>query len=63
MSTLLRTITTVLSAFVGIRRRADHEAAQPKIKLVHIVVTALLMALLIIIGLVFLVKTIAAHAG
>ena len=63
MGALLRTVTTVLSAFVGIRRRADHEAAQPNIKLVHVVVTAVVLVLLIIVALVFLVKTIAAQAG
>lgn len=60
MASLLRTVTTVLSAFVGIRRRADHEASQTAIKPVHIVITAVVLVLCMIIGLVVLVKSITA---
>lgn len=58
MRSLLGTVTTVLSAFVGIRRKTDHDAVQPVIKPVHIVVTAVVLVLLIIAGLLMLVKTI-----
>lgn len=61
MRNFFKTVTTVLSAFVGIRRKADHEAAP--IKIGHIIVTALILVVLIIVGLVTLVKKIAAHAG
>lgn len=61
MANFLKAITTVLSAFVGIRRKRDHEAAPVKVG--HIVVVALILVGLIILGLVTLVKTIAAHAG
>lgn len=61
MPAFLKTIGTVLSAFVGIRRKTDHEAAQ--IKIGHVIVTALILVSLIIFGLVTLVKTIATHAG
>lgn len=60
---MLRTITTVLSAFVGIRRKADHDASQPQIRPLQIIVTAVILALLIIVGLVFLVKSIASQAA
>lgn len=60
---MLRTITTVLSAFIGIRRKADHEASQAKLSPVQIIVTAIVLALLMIVGLIFLVKLIASQAA
>jgi len=48
------TIKTVLSGFIGIRRKADHERAP--LKPVHIVITAVIFVLLFIFTLLAIVR-------
>ena len=41
---LLEVAKTVLSAFLGVRRRADHERASARITPVQVIVVALILA-------------------
>ena len=55
-----RVVATVLSAFIGIRKRASAEAAHQQIKPAHIVVAGIVGALVFIAILVTLVRFIIA---
>jgi hypothetical protein len=55
----LHAVTTVLSAFGGIRRGEDSRKALAKLNVVQIVLAAILCAACLIGGLVFLVHSIA----
>ena len=57
----LRVVATVLSAFIGIRKRASAEAAHAQIKPVHIVIAGIIGALMFIAILVTLVRFIIAR--
>jgi hypothetical protein len=50
----MQTLKTVLSGFIGIRRRADHEKAA--LKPVHVVLTAIALAIVFIAILVTIVR-------
>ena len=56
----LRVVATVLSAFIGIRKRASAEAAHREIKPAHVVVAGIIGALVFIAILVTLVRFIIA---
>ena len=47
--TFLDTVKTVLSGFIGVRRRADHERAQ--VKPLHLIVVAVLFVVLFVLTL------------
>jgi hypothetical protein len=57
----LAAVAAVLSAFFGVRRRADHEAV--KLKPLHVIVTAVAAAAVFVVSLVLLVKFIVSRAG
>jgi hypothetical protein len=50
----METLKTVLSGFIGIRRRDDHEKA--KLKPVHVVLTAIMLVIVFIVILVTIVR-------
>ena len=52
----LRVVVTVLSAFIGIRKKQSAEAAQVEIKPAHIVIAGIIGALLFIATLVTVVR-------
>lgn len=54
-------VKTVLSAFFGVRRRADHDAV--KLNPLHVVVTGLAMAAIFVVCLILLVKFIVSSAA
>lgn len=56
-----RTITTVLWAFFGIRRGADHRAAEKQLKPIQIIAVAVGIVIVFIIGLIILVNSITAN--
>ena len=51
-ASLLEAVRTVLSAFFGVRRRADHEQDTRHISPVHIIVVAIVLAAFFVITLV-----------
>lgn len=57
----LAVVKAVLSAFFGVRRRADHEAA--RLNPVHVIVTAIAATAVFVVSLVLLVKWIIGGAG
>ncbi len=57
----LRVVGTVLSAFIGIRKRQSAEAAHQQIKPVHVIVAGIIGALVFIAILVTLVRFIIAR--
>ena len=52
----LRLIATVLSSFVGIRKRSDHDQSMAAIKPVHVIVAGLIGAALFVLILVTVVQ-------
>lgn len=57
----LAVVKTVLSAFFGVRRRADHEAV--KLNPVHVIVTAVVAVAVFVVTLILLVRFIVSSAG
>lgn len=52
---LLEVAKTVLSAFLGVRRRADHERATARIRPGQVVVVAVILAALFVVTLITVV--------
>ena len=50
----METIKTVLSGFIGVRRKADHERAP--LKPVHLIITAIVFVVLFIFTLLTIVR-------
>ena len=59
----LAVVTTVLSAFFGVRKRSGHETETVRLSPVQIIVTGLVMAAMFVIGLILLVRFIISSAG
>ena len=57
---LLAAVKTVLAGAIGVRRRADHESAP--LKPAHVIVAAVLLALLFILTLLTIVKIVLGQA-
>lgn len=53
---ILNTVKTVLSAFLGIRRRSGHDEETVKLTPVQIIMTGLVAAAVFVIGLILLVR-------
>ena len=53
----MHTVKTVLSGFIGVRRRQDHERAP--LNPVHVVLTALVLVALFVFSLIMLVRIVA----
>ena len=53
----MEAIKTVLSGFIGIRRKADHERAP--VNPVHIVIAAVVFAVLFVFALIMIVRIVA----
>ena len=48
-ATFLETVKTVLSGFIGVRRRADHERV--RLNPVHVIIAAVLLVVLLVLTL------------
>jgi hypothetical protein len=59
----LAVIKTVLSAFIGIRRRSGHEQEAVQLTPVQIIVTGIIAAAVFVIGLILLVRYIISSAA
>ena len=53
-------IKAVLWSFLGIRRRADYDVDQNKLKVGHVIIAGIFCALVFVVGLVLLVRFIVA---
>jgi len=59
----LAVVKTVLAAFFGVRKRSGHEAETVRLSPVQIIVTGLIAAAVLVIGLILLVRFIISSAG
>lgn len=57
-ATFVQTMKTVLWSFFGVRKKADHERDAAGLNPVHVIVAALIGALLFIVVLLLIVKTV-----
>ncbi len=62
LGNMLNTVKTVLSAFLGIRRRSEHDEDTVKLKPIQIIVTGLLAAAIFVVGLILLARFIISSA-
>jgi len=57
---LLATVSAVLWAFLGVRRRADYQSDVDKLNPLHLMAVGLVLALVFVVGLIFLVNWVVA---
>ncbi len=62
-ATLLQTVKAVLWSFFGIRRNAAHAHDVAQLKLVHVIVTGIVLAISMVVGLVLFARWIVASQG
>ena len=62
-ATPLQVLKAVLWSFLGIRRRAEHEADALRLKPVHVIVAGLLLAALFVVALIMVVRLVIGWAG
>jgi Protein of unknown function (DUF2970) len=57
---MLGAIKAVLWSFLGIRRQADYDVDQNKLKVAHVIIAGIFCALVFVVGLILLVRFIVA---
>ena len=57
-ATFLQTIKAVLWSFFGVRKRSDYERDAAQLNPVHVVVAALIMAVVFVVVLILIVKSV-----
>lgn len=62
-ATLLQTVKAVLWSFFGIRRGAAHQHDVAQLKLVHVIITGIVLAISMVVGLVLFARWIVASQG
>ncbi|MGH8620310.1 MAG: DUF2970 domain-containing protein [Burkholderiales bacterium] len=62
-ATLLQTVKAVLWSFFGIRRNAAHAHDVAQLKLVHVIITGIVLAVSMVVGLVLFARWIVASQG
>jgi len=62
MVSIVNTVKTVLSAFLGIRRRSEHDEDTVKLTPIQIIVTGLVAAAIFVVGLILLARFIISSA-
>ncbi len=62
-ASLLQTVKAVLWSFFGIRRGVAHERDVAQLKLVHVVITGIVLALSMVAGLIVFARWIVASQG
>ncbi|OFZ71719.1 MAG: hypothetical protein A2W04_01840 [Betaproteobacteria bacterium RBG_16_64_9] len=62
-ATPLQVVKAVLWSFLGIRRRAEHEADAVRLKPAQVIVAGILLAALFVMALIMVVKLVIGSAG
>jgi hypothetical protein len=62
-ATLLQTVKAVLWSFFGVRRGSAHARDVAQLKLVHVIITGIVLAISMVVGLVWFARWIVASQG